>query len=298
MIKYLIMDVDGSLTDGKIYMSPNGEAMKAFSIKDGLAISYLIKAAEIIPVVITARRSDIVQCRCNELGIERVFQGRLDKLTALKEIVREDCWGECAYFGDDILDIECMTHIKREGGIVGCPADAISEVKVLSDFVSAVKAGEGALREYVEWLISNRNDETAIRVRIDGAIKYLKNINVLNAVVGRRIDVDNGFYYSIQNYITKPPEECRLESHRKYIDIQIIVSGREIMDVVDIARLTVMEEYNEERDVVYWNVPNKMSRITLSEGDCIVLYPEMAHRGAQKWEGEEQVVKILGKVRI
>ena len=65
MIKYLIMDVDGTLTDGKIYMGDSGEIMKAFSIKDGVAINYIIKSAGIVPIVITGRTSRIVENRGN-----------------------------------------------------------------------------------------------------------------------------------------------------------------------------------------------------------------------------------------
>ena len=61
MIKYLVMDVDGTLTDGKIYMGPNGEAMKAFSVKDGYVINYILKPHEIRPVIITARTGSIVR---------------------------------------------------------------------------------------------------------------------------------------------------------------------------------------------------------------------------------------------
>ena len=84
MIQYLIMDVDGSITDGKIYMGANGEVMKAFSIKDGYVINYILKPHNIEPVVITARTSSIVQCRCEELHISKVYQGKLDKLKTLR----------------------------------------------------------------------------------------------------------------------------------------------------------------------------------------------------------------------
>ena len=87
MIKYLILDVDGTLTYGKIYMGPNGEAMKAFSIKDGYVSNFILKPVGIVPVIITARNSSIVQHRCDELGITEVYQGKMDKLAALKEIV-------------------------------------------------------------------------------------------------------------------------------------------------------------------------------------------------------------------
>ena len=78
----------------------------------------------------------------------------------------------------------------------------------------------------------------------------------------------------MQSYDTRPTEECKLESHRKYIDIQVMISGEESMDIADISRLTLKEEYNEEKDVMFWNIPTRMSKTTLLSGDCIVLYPE------------------------
>ena len=64
MIKYLVLDVDGTLTDGKIYMGPTGETMKAFSVKDGYVFNYILKPLGITPIVVTARKSSIVQQRC------------------------------------------------------------------------------------------------------------------------------------------------------------------------------------------------------------------------------------------
>ena len=135
------MDVDGTLTDGKIYMGPDGEAMKAFSIKDGYVINFILKPAEITPVILTARTSSIVRHRCEELGIDEIYQGRSDKLTALYEIIGKDGLGNCAYFGDDILDLKCMTPIKAAGCIAGCRADAVAEVKAIADYVCIIKAG-------------------------------------------------------------------------------------------------------------------------------------------------------------
>ena len=86
-IQYLIMDIDGTLTDGKIYIGPEGECMKAFSVKDGYSINYILKKNGITPVVITARNSDIVRRRCEELGIDAVYQGRPDKLAAAEEAI-------------------------------------------------------------------------------------------------------------------------------------------------------------------------------------------------------------------
>lgn len=298
MIKYLIMDVDGTLTDGKIYMGPNGETMKSFSVKDGMVINCILKPMNIVPVIITARNSSIVQNRCDELGIKEVYQGKLNKLITLKEIVGEDGLGVCAYFGDDILDLKCMHPIKEAGGIVACPADAVKEVKAAADYVCINKAGEGALREFAEWLVSDRSNDNEIKDRIESAVKYLKKLKVSEADVGKRVDVNDNFYYSVQSYDTRPTEECKLESHRKYIDIQVMISGEESMDIADISRLTLKEEYNEEKDVMFWNIPTRMSKTTLLSGDCIVLYPETAHRGAQNIEETKHVLKIVGKVNI
>lgn len=294
----MIMDVDGTLTDGKIYMGPDGEAMKAFSIKDGYVINFILKPAGIIPVILTARTSPIVRHRCEELGIDHIYQGRSDKLTALYEIVGKDGLGNCAYFGDDILDLKCMTPIKEAGGIAACPADAVAEVKAVADYVCISKAGEGALREFSEWLVRPRADEEEICRRVENALKYLKGLNISESDAGTKRVVNDNFFYSVQSYMTKPAEECRLESHRRYIDIQIIAAGKESMDLSDISRLSVNEEYNEEKDVTYWKTPCRMSRVSLGTGDFTVLYPETAHRGGISVDESESVLKVVGKVKI
>ena len=160
-IKILIMDVDGTLADGKIYMSNSGEAFKAFNIKDGCGIHDLLPKNNIVPVVITARKSDIVKNRCQELGIEECWQGVRNKLEKMKEIAEKYSivpdenfiYQEIAYIGDDIIDLQCMEHC----GLVACPADAVSEVKKISDFVSSLSGGNGAVREFIEEIVNNRN---------------------------------------------------------------------------------------------------------------------------------------------
>lgn len=296
MIKYLILDVDGTLTDGKIYMGPNGEAMKAFSIKDGYVGKFILKPVGIVPIIITARNSSIVQHRCDELGIAEVYQGKMDKLTALKEIIGEENMGACAYFGDDILDLRCMAPIQEAGGIVGCPCDAVKEIKAIADYVCVSKAGEGALREFAEWLISPKVDDEEIARRVNEAVEYLTELEVSETDVGKRVIVNDKFFYSVQSYDTKPADECKLESHRKYIDIQIMIAGKESMEVVDIFKLTVKEDYDEEKDVIFWKEPKRMAKTTLRAGDCIVLYPENAHRGSSSIKETSHVLKIVGKV--
>ena len=152
MTKYLILDVDGTLTDGKIYMSNNGELFKAFDIKDGAGIHDIAIPSGIEPVIITGRDSLIVKNRCAELGIKRVFQGVRNKAECLEKAVAS--LKDVAYIGDDINDLECMNMVKNAGGVVGCPADAADEVVQIADFISIRKGGNGAVREFIKWLIS------------------------------------------------------------------------------------------------------------------------------------------------
>ena len=154
-IRFLFMDVDGTLTDGKIYMGNQGEMIKAFSIKDGAGIHDILIPHGIIPVIITGRKSDIVKQRCIELGITELYQGINDKVSKLKEILNDKRCGleSAAYIGDDINDLQSIQIINQSGGVVGCPADAIDEIKEISDFISSKNGGDGAVREFIEYII-------------------------------------------------------------------------------------------------------------------------------------------------
>lgn len=88
-IKLLFMDVDGTLTDGKIYMGENGEVMKAFDIKDGYGINEILPKLGIIPVIITGRTSKIVENRAKELHITELYQGKHDKLDTMLEVMKK-----------------------------------------------------------------------------------------------------------------------------------------------------------------------------------------------------------------
>lgn len=156
-IKLVIFDVDGTLTNGKIYMGNTGEEFKVFDIKDGCGIHDILPKHNITPIIMTARDSKIVVNRCKELNITHFYQGVRDKETKLKELVTEfgleanydGIYENVAYVGDDIIDIPCM----KLCGIVGCPADAISEVKKIAHFISTKNGGEGAVREFIEWIV-------------------------------------------------------------------------------------------------------------------------------------------------
>jgi 3-deoxy-D-manno-octulosonate 8-phosphate phosphatase (KDO 8-P phosphatase) len=153
-IKYFVMDVDGTLTDGKIYMGANGEVMKAFDIKDGYGIHEMLPKLGITPVILTGRTSEIVENRCAELGIKYLFQGVSDKVACLKAFLKEvsGSLSEVAYIGDDLNDMPCMKVIKKSGGMVACPSNAIGLIRDFADFVAGTKGGEGAVRDCIDYL--------------------------------------------------------------------------------------------------------------------------------------------------
>lgn len=153
----LIMDVDGTLTDGIVYIGDHGELCKGFYVRDGIGILNLIRAG-ITPVILTSRESDIVLHRCKELGIDLTFQNVKDKRVKLLEIEREmDIKSEdIAYIADDINDLEAM----KLAGIRGCPADAVPEVKKISEFISKFNGGRGAVREFIEYILDDSRHNT------------------------------------------------------------------------------------------------------------------------------------------
>lgn len=151
-IKLLIMDVDGTLTDGVVYIGNNGELCKGFYVRDGMGILRLAES-DIIPVILTSRESEIVLQRCKELGISHIYQNVKNKREKLLELERElDIQSEeIAYIADDINDLEAM----KLSGTKGCPADAVSEIKRICEFVSQFDGGRGAVREFIEYVLDN-----------------------------------------------------------------------------------------------------------------------------------------------
>ena len=146
----LVMDVDGTLTDGRIYMGPDGEAMKAFHVQDGYGIAHILPALGITPVIITGRSSRIVEKRAEELQIRHLYQGVSDKLAQLKELsaAMQLAPEQIAYIGDDLNDLECIQFC----GYTACPADAASEVLESVNYVCKREGGRGAVREIIDML--------------------------------------------------------------------------------------------------------------------------------------------------
>lgn len=152
-IKLIILDVDGTLTDGGIYYDSQGNEMKRFDVKDGLGIKVAI-AAGIEFAIITGRTSSIVIKRARELGIKEIRDGVQRKFPAMKTLLEEKglSMSEVGYIGDDWNDLQCMKRV----GFKACPADAPEEVKEVCDFVASQAGGHGAVRDCVEDILKKR----------------------------------------------------------------------------------------------------------------------------------------------
>lgn len=151
-IKMVVMDVDGTLTDGKIFMGIDGEVIKTFNARDGLRIKQLPKYG-IIPVVITGRSSEILVNRMKEHKITEFHQGVSKKVLVLKEILKKYNlkFENVAYIGDDENDYMCMNLC----GLKGCPANAAERIKEIADFVSIYNGGDGAVREFLDYILKD-----------------------------------------------------------------------------------------------------------------------------------------------
>jgi len=298
------MDVDGTLTDGKIYMGPLGEAIKVFNIKDGCGIKDLLPQYDIIPIIITARSSEMLRKRCEELGICELHQdvrNKLEKLLSILEIYsicdkKKYSLSDCAYIGDDILDLQCMMPIKKAGGIVGCPADASLEVRSNAEFISQYNAGHGAVRDFIYYLTTMKKFVT-LEERVNSAIEFVSKIDLISLDIGK-YKIDDYSYYMVQEYSTRDREYCKLESHKEYVDVQWIVSGQEEIDVVSLYGLNKSEDYDSERDVIFWEKPSRMQRVVLGKNSYVVLYPEDAHMPCISVNGCKLIKKVVIKIKI
>lgn len=154
MIKLIILDVDGTLTDGKLYFDNLGNQMKSFDVKDGLAITQAIKHGIKIGII-TGKSSKIVELRAKELGIIDVIQESRNKVKDLISIQEKYniSFEETAYMGDDLVDLKVMKLCE----LSGCPKDSVEEILKISDFISSKNGGNGAVREFIEKILKDQN---------------------------------------------------------------------------------------------------------------------------------------------
>ena len=158
-IRLLILDVDGVLTDGKLYFSNSGEEMKAFSTLDGHGIK-LLRSSGVEVAIITGRKSNLVAKRASDLGIHLIAQGREDKFVALQELLENHpvTLENIAYIGDDHPDLLVMTRVALGVAVSNAHPDVIAH----ANWITQRKGGEGAVREVVDIILKAQGNHSDI----------------------------------------------------------------------------------------------------------------------------------------
>lgn len=167
-IKYIVIDVDGTMTDGGIYYDENGNETKKFCTKDAAGF-FAARQVGIKIMILTGRECMATTRRMKELKADYVIQNIKDKVSYLKDFMdRENVQAdELGYIGDDLNDLPPMSL----AGFVGCPSDSCMEVKKRADYISNVNGGYGAVRNVIEYLLTQRN-------QWDEAVKNVYGIGV------------------------------------------------------------------------------------------------------------------------
>jgi 3-deoxy-D-manno-octulosonate 8-phosphate phosphatase (KDO 8-P phosphatase) len=149
-IKLVVCDVDGVLTDGGIIVDDDGRESKRFSVYDGSAV-WLLRRCGIETAIISGRAVKCVSQRARDLAIQHCLQGVVDKVKAFDELaLKLDLHPkECAYIGDDVLDVPLLRHV----GFGAAPANAMPEAKAAAAYVTRTRGGDGAVREVAEMIL-------------------------------------------------------------------------------------------------------------------------------------------------
>ena len=168
-IRFLLLDVDGVMTDGTIYLDSAGREMKAFNIYDGSGI-YQVQKAGIQVGIITGRTSPIVESRARELGISEVHQNAIEKLAVYNKLLKKyDLTDtEMAYIGDDVIDLPVLKRV----GLAVASANAHSLVRKQVDWVTRKSGGQGAVREVTDLLLAARAVPTGRRRKVPQKVRY------------------------------------------------------------------------------------------------------------------------------
>jgi 3-deoxy-D-manno-octulosonate 8-phosphate phosphatase (KDO 8-P phosphatase) len=150
-VRMLVLDVDGVLTDGRLFYGPKGEVLKAFHVRDGYGIKQVVQAG-ITVAIISGRKSAAVARRARDLGIRHVIQGASDKLAALRKLAkaRGMSLADCACVGDDTPD----APILEAAGLGIAVADAHPDALAAANLVTTRPGGHGAVREVCDWLVA------------------------------------------------------------------------------------------------------------------------------------------------
>lgn len=154
-IHYIVIDVDGTMTDGGIYYDEHGNETKKFCTKDAAGF-FAAKMVGIKTIVLTGRECAATTRRLAEMKVDYLFQGVKDKLSFLKRFMQENniTKDKLAYVGDDVNDIAPMSL----AGYIGCPEDSCKEIIAMADYVSTKKGGYGAVRDVIEHILNERGE--------------------------------------------------------------------------------------------------------------------------------------------
>ena len=139
--------MDGVLTDGSLLLLPNNVQVRKMNIKDGLALKMaIIKGYNVI--VISGSYSEEAKSRLEKLGISKVYFSINNKFEFLSSLLKKEqlTWEKILFMGDDLPDLQAMEEV----GVACCPADAVSEIKSISHYISPVKGGKGCVRDVIE----------------------------------------------------------------------------------------------------------------------------------------------------
>jgi 3-deoxy-D-manno-octulosonate 8-phosphate phosphatase (KDO 8-P phosphatase) len=152
-IKLLLMDCDGVLTDGRLWLTGDSDEQKSFNTHDGLGLSLLHRAG-LRSGIITGRNSKAVSRRAQELGVEFVHQGNPDKIAAFEQILKQAdvSESEVAFVGDDLPDIPLMNRAELSVAV----ADAVAETRSVAHYVTRARGGRGAVREVIELILKSQ----------------------------------------------------------------------------------------------------------------------------------------------
>lgn len=153
----VLSDNDGVLTDGTVFISERGEELKQYSHRDGMGVA-LLREAGVATAIITRESSEFARRRSEKLGLEHCWLGVRDKRAELPRMLQTAGVSieRVAYIGDDINDLPIIEAIAGSG-LTAAPADAMPEVKRAVHYVTSLRGGRGAFREFAEWLLSLRN---------------------------------------------------------------------------------------------------------------------------------------------
>lgn len=152
-IKFLVLDVDGVMTDGGMYVSENGDQLKKYNTKDGMGIIHLTKSGFQVGIISSGFTDSMVQKRAELLGIQKCYVGRESKLEILTSWCIEQAikLDEVAFIGDDINDLPVLKKV----GIAACPSDAVVSVKSSAHVVLSSPGGAGCIREFIDAFLLN-----------------------------------------------------------------------------------------------------------------------------------------------